>query len=403
MAQPVIDLPAESRIPSIFEEGQLIDRLIEASLVTVCFQPIVDLRSCKAFAYEVLCRPQDGYFRTPIELVTAAARTNRMGPLGRHLRNLGSAQCPDWPIFLNIDPTEFDAPHLVRPDDPIFRHRRQVYLEITEAVPLRFFNQCHGVLAELRTKNLMLAIDDFGAGFSNLKYITELEPEYVKLDRELVQGAARGNRKFELVKSISLLCHRMGAKVIAEGIETVEELSAVIAGDVDYGQGYLLALPNNPPPPVFWPAELFLEDVADLIAAETNEGTIEEMTADASSSDRRRHPRQHVEATESTAPLSHLEAALERTTTELAEANRDRFVLAGRLKTMSLRVDNLQKELRLRTSPMRRETESSEKDARDDSPLGPTSASSSIGLSLTLIIALAAAATTLWLLGSGLV
>ncbi|MDH3254025.1 MAG: EAL domain-containing protein [Acidobacteriota bacterium] len=347
MSQPIIDLPDESRIPSSFEEGQLIDRLIDESLVTVCFQPIVDLRSRKAFAYEVLCRPQDGFFRTPIELVTAAARTKRMGLLGRHLRSLGSAQCPDLPIFLNIDPTEFDAPYLVRPDDPIFRHKRQVYLEITEAVPLRFFNQCHGVLAELRTKNLLLAIDDFGAGFSNLKYIAELEPEYVKLDRELVQGAARGNRKFELVKSISRLCHSMAAKVIAEGIETVEELAAMIAGGVDYGQGYLLALPNNPPPPVFWPAEMPLEDIVDFPDAETTDSAIGD------NGNRQTQPRRHAEQNNA-ADLSHLEAALERVTAELTEANRDRFMLAERLKEMFLRVDDLQKELQ-HGPPHRRE------------------------------------------------
>lgn len=228
-------------------------RVIDRGLLNMHYQPIVDLRTRAVFAQEALCRPSSRRLGSPMDLVAAAVRAGRIGELGRLQRLHAVKNCPDWPLFLNIEPHEFDQGWLVRPDDPLFRHRRPVYLEITETVPIKFFDQCHSVLAELREKGVLLAIDDLGAGFSNLKYITELEPDIVKLDRELVKGVSAGTRQFGLLESITELCHRMGAKVVAEGVETEEELEAVIQANVDYCQGYLLARPALLPPEISFP------------------------------------------------------------------------------------------------------------------------------------------------------
>jgi EAL domain-containing protein (putative c-di-GMP-specific phosphodiesterase class I) len=106
------------------------------------------------------------------------------------------------------------------------------------------------VLRELRHKGAKVAVDDLGAGYSNLKYIADLAPEIVKLDRELIMGLTPNTRKFRLVKSIVELCNQQGARVVGEGIETSDELRAVIETGVHYGQGYLLARPAAQPPSV---------------------------------------------------------------------------------------------------------------------------------------------------------
>jgi EAL domain-containing protein (putative c-di-GMP-specific phosphodiesterase class I) len=219
---------------------------------TMHFQPIVDVRARKVFAYEALCRPQDERFKSPQDLIEAAVRAGRVGELGRLQRSVAVKKCSGWPLFLNIEPNEFNHGWLVRPDDPVFRHRWPVYLEITENVPLKFFEQCHSVLSELRKKGVLLAIDDLGAGFSNLKYIAELEPDIVKLDRDLVAGVRYGTREFGLLESIARLCHEMGARVVSEGVETPEEFEAVARAEVDYCQGYLLARPAAAPSEVKW-------------------------------------------------------------------------------------------------------------------------------------------------------
>lgn len=232
-----------------------IDKVLTEGLVHSVFQPVVDLATHAVFAYEALARCRLEALRAPPTLFEAAVKAGRVGELGRHLREQAVEACPDSPLFLNIHPHEFSQGWLVRPDDPIYWHNEAVYLEITESVPIHYFDQCHGVLAEARSKGIRLAVDDLGAGFSNLKYIADLEPAIVKLDRELVAGLVTGTRQFRLVRGIVRLCEEMEAMVVAEGIETETELNAVIDAGAHLGQGYLLARPAAPPPMPLWPGE----------------------------------------------------------------------------------------------------------------------------------------------------
>ncbi len=237
------------------EKVEAVHRILENGEAQIVFQPIVELRTRKIFAYEALTRIADPLFPSPLDLFESSVYAGRVAELGRHGRSQAVAGCHDYPLFLNIFPSEFDYGWLVRPDDPIFLHPKPVYLEVTESVPLSYFEQCHSVLAELRKKGNFLAVDDLGAGYSNLKYIADLEPEVVKIDRELVAGIRVGDRHFRLLRSIVDLCKQMDARVVAEGIETLEELAAAREAGADYAQGYLFARPEFPPPPVVWPDE----------------------------------------------------------------------------------------------------------------------------------------------------
>ena len=136
----------------------------------------------------------------------------------------------------------------------MFLYEDGVFLEITESVPLSHYQHCHGMLGEIRRRGISLAVDDLGAGYSNLKYIADLAPEVVKLDRQLIASLRSETRLHVLVSSIVKLCDALGAKVVAEGIETVEELHAVIDAGAQYGQGFLLAMPALPAPMVDWKA-----------------------------------------------------------------------------------------------------------------------------------------------------
>lgn len=225
---------------------------IEQKLVYIVFQPIVDLVTGKTFAQEALARSATPLFQGPLDLFAAAVEHELVGKLGRVLRTMAIEGAPDTPLFVNVNPNEFAEGWLVQPDDPIFWHEHPLYLEITESVPISHFAMCHGVLQEIRAKGIALAIDDLGAGFSNLKYISDLSPEIVKIDRELVAGLTRGSRQYRLVEHIIRLCEDLGAKVVAEGIETIVELDAVMAAGAHFGQGYLLARPNTPAPLVDW-------------------------------------------------------------------------------------------------------------------------------------------------------
>lgn len=216
-------------------------------------QPIVDIATRKTFAYEALLRSRNKLFEGPLPVLRAAIEQHCLGELGRALRKMAMEAAPTTNLFLNIHPNEFDEGWLVRPDDPIFSHDADIFLEITESVPLSHFRLCHSVLKELRGRGAFLVVDDLGAGYSNLKYIADLQPEIVKLDRELIMNIDRQPRLQRLIRSLSRLCVDMGAKVVAEGVETIDEFKAVIDAGVHYAQGYLLARPGLPAPIPVWP------------------------------------------------------------------------------------------------------------------------------------------------------
>jgi EAL domain-containing protein (putative c-di-GMP-specific phosphodiesterase class I) len=224
--------------------------VIDNRQVAIHFQPIVDFKTMKIFAYEALARPRREDFDGPMALFAAAVAENVTGELGRMLRQASVDGCQTHPLFINIHPAELNERYVVQPDDPVFKHVEDVYLEITEAVPLTHFRMCQDMLAEVRGRGVHLVVDDLGAGYSNLKYIADLHPRIVKLDRDLIAGLTKDSRLYKLVAAIVRLCNELDSRVVAEGIETKTELEAVIAAGARYGQGYYLARPAFPPPPL---------------------------------------------------------------------------------------------------------------------------------------------------------
>jgi EAL domain-containing protein (putative c-di-GMP-specific phosphodiesterase class I) len=227
-------------------------RLIEHREVAIVFQPVVTLKTHQVFAYEALCRPKAKEFKSPVDLFDAAVEEKVVGELGRLLRQMSIDNCSGR-LFLNVHPAELNQPYLVQGDDPIHVHSNEVFLELTESSPVHRHSVPLHVLDELRGRGVHIVVDDLGAGYSNLRYIADLHPRVVKLDRLLVSGLSQGTRLFKLVSAVVVLCHELGCKVVAEGIETRNELAAVVAAGADYGQGYLLAKPAFPLPPITWP------------------------------------------------------------------------------------------------------------------------------------------------------
>jgi EAL domain-containing protein (putative c-di-GMP-specific phosphodiesterase class I) len=218
--------------------------------LSVVYQPIVAFDTMEPFAYEALVRSDSPHWTTPPRLFDEAIGSGCVGALGRAIREIATTHCTDMPLFLNVHPNEFDESWLVQPDDPIFTHDQPIFLEVTESVPLSHFAYCHSVLREIRGKGVSLAVDDLGAGYSNLKYIVDLKPEIVKLDRTLIADLAEDHRAQVLVRHIVRLCRELGALVVAEGIEQETEMKVVIDCGAHYGQGYYFARPAYPAPGV---------------------------------------------------------------------------------------------------------------------------------------------------------
>lgn len=228
-------------------------RMLSPEDLHVVFQPIVHMADGSVFANEALVRCRVPELQSPIRLFEYATATGCTGRLGRIIRSLALTRCGDLPVFVNVHPAELQDPWLIRPDDAIFSHGFDVYVEVTESVPMTHFDVCMSVLKEIRGRGgIHLVVDDLGAGYSNLKRILDLEPSVVKLDRSLIVGIEHSSRQRTLVQGVVRMCDELSARVVAEGIETADEYAALADMGICYGQGYLFARPSANPPPVSW-------------------------------------------------------------------------------------------------------------------------------------------------------
>jgi EAL domain-containing protein (putative c-di-GMP-specific phosphodiesterase class I) len=233
--------------------GKGVRALTENDLSAV-FQPILSLSDGSTIAHEALARCVHPPFTSPLSLFAQAAREKACGRLGRIVRNVIFEQCERKPVFINLHPQELHQRWLVQPTDPIFLHDAPVYLEITESAALRYFDVCLSVLAEVCGRcNGRLVVDDLGAGYSDMDRVLALRPQVVKLDMSLVRDIDQDVLRQRYVLDIVERCHDLGAQVVAEGIEGLDELHAVRDLGVEFGQGYLFGKPLVQPTEGLWP------------------------------------------------------------------------------------------------------------------------------------------------------
>ena len=136
--------------------------------------------------------------------------------------------------MIELSPAEEERAWRLHRENPIvICHDHDIFLEVTESVPLTHFDRCMAVARELRARRgIYLVVDDLGAGHSNLKTISDLEPRMVKLDRGLIAGLDRNPRQRLVVASVVKLCEKLQATVVAEGVETVAEYEAAVDAGV---------------------------------------------------------------------------------------------------------------------------------------------------------------------------
>lgn len=122
----------------------------------------------------------------------------------------------------------------------------RVVLEITEHAPVEDYNALNDALALLRNAGARLAVDDAGARFASLKHIVSVSPDIIKLDMVMSRNAVTDRGSRAMVAALVSFARESGASVVAEGIETYEQMDALRDLGVDYGQGFLLGRPTQP-------------------------------------------------------------------------------------------------------------------------------------------------------------
>jgi len=231
----------------------------------VVFQPIVDLRTMQAQEWECLFRPQMPMLpQTIASIVDAALAAKRpveldtfvVGATLTRIAEVGTAgtSARRARFHINLLPASLLSPAF---EAAAFATRvreaglspRQIVVECTEQQAIADLPRLKKQVRALRRLGFGFAIDDAGAGYASFNVIAALEPSIIKIDREIVGriGNKDGEPKRALVEAFVSFSRRIGAKVVAEGIENRRDLLALQERDVDYGQGYLLGRASEAP------------------------------------------------------------------------------------------------------------------------------------------------------------
>ncbi|WP_418904939.1 EAL domain-containing protein [Achromobacter spanius] len=241
-------VPAHASLAGILRERLLRPR----------FQPVVDLSHSRIYGHESLIRgPADTPLHFPDALFAEARRQGLHPQLelasfragargfeqndarGKLFLNLsGSALLHYWTLWGHEMPERLLKDCALEP--------ASIVVELTEQDPLSDrMGELHEAFACLREAGMRIALDDYGVGNSNLQLWAETQPELVKIDRYFFDGIGHDERKQNMVRAILKVAQHLGTSIIAEGIETAEDLAVVRELDIRYAQGWFLGMPDE--------------------------------------------------------------------------------------------------------------------------------------------------------------
>jgi EAL domain-containing protein (putative c-di-GMP-specific phosphodiesterase class I) len=232
---------------------------IERQDFVVYYQPIVALDTSDICGFEALVRWQhhERGFISPDAFIPIAEETGLIIPLGGWVLQEACRQMGVWQaqfphlaslqISVNLSGKEFFQSDLVARIDTILRQTKLkpsgLKLEITESVIMDNAETAATMLEQLRALGTQVSIDDFGTGYCSLSYLHTFPLDVLKVDQSFVSRMGENGINAEIVRTIVALAHNLGLKVVAEGVETAEDVERLSALGCEYGQGYYFAKP----------------------------------------------------------------------------------------------------------------------------------------------------------------
>ena len=257
----VFEEEMNQRVARRFELEADLRRALEGGEIEVHYQPIVWLDSGRTHELEALVRwrrPGQGLV-SPADFVPLAEETGLILPIGRHVLREACRQASDInagrlgdgaePIALsvNLSAKQFGDPGLVGDVARILRETgfppHDLKLEITESLMMENAASTMEALKELKSLGVRIAVDDFGTGYSSLAYLKRFPVDFLKIDRSFVERLGRDPEDEGIVIAIVAVARSLGLGVVAEGIETREQLEKLLALGCERGQGYHFARP----------------------------------------------------------------------------------------------------------------------------------------------------------------
>ena len=248
--------------------GELMSRLkMETDLRRACerdelfvdYQPIVSLENRTLIGFEALVRwrhPEFGLV-PPKDFIPVAEETGQILTIGQRVLESACRQARVWqttypaapPLFVsvNLSVKQFNQPGLVENIASLLQEfelpPRCLKLEITESVFSDNLDAAVGLLTQLRELGVQLSIDDFGTGYSSLSYLQRFPIDTLKIDRSFVTQMMENEENLAIIRTIVALAQTLGMDVVAEGVETEDQLKLLRKLECENGQGYLFSTP----------------------------------------------------------------------------------------------------------------------------------------------------------------
>jgi EAL domain-containing protein (putative c-di-GMP-specific phosphodiesterase class I) len=254
----VFDTTMHSHAVAILQLENDLRRAIERNEFQVYYQPIISLETDDISGFEALVRwnhPDRGLVG-PQEFIAIAEETGLIVDIGRQVLHEACRQMREWeqtichkPLTLNVNLSgkQFAQPDLVAQVQQILDDTglkaKHLKLEITESVVMENAEIASSMLMQLCRLGVHLCIDDFGTGYSSLSYLHRFPVKTLKIDRSFIGRMGQNGENSEIVRTINTLASNLGMEVVAEGVETVEQLAQLKSLRCNFGQGYLFSGP----------------------------------------------------------------------------------------------------------------------------------------------------------------
>jgi|WetSurMetagenome_2_1015567.scaffolds.fasta_scaffold08788_4 diguanylate cyclase (GGDEF)-like protein/PAS domain S-box-containing protein len=255
----VFDRAMHSSAVALLELETELRRAVERMDFRMVYQPILSLRDRKVVGFEALIRwpHQEKGHIPPSKFIPLAEETGLIVPIGlwtlrescRQLRAWQglARRTPPLTMSVNLSGIQLLQPELIMQIDLMLREYgldgRTLKLEITESIIMEHAQYALEMLKQLKAQSVRLAIDDFGTGYSSMSYLRRYPIDTVKVDQSFVAKIATDEESFEIVRSIVTMAHNLRMDVVAEGVETEEQLEKVRELGCEYGQGYYFSRP----------------------------------------------------------------------------------------------------------------------------------------------------------------
>ena len=221
--------------------------------LSIFFQPLIDLETGRIRAFEALVRwfhPEKGELR-PDEFIPVAEETGAIITLGNWITAQAAKAAAQWPedvtIAVNLSPLQIKAPGAAMAILSALREARldpsRLELEITETVLLDHSQNTETFINQLAEAGVRFALDDFGTGYSSLGYLNKYPFSKIKVDRSFISGINQGKKSDAIIRAVSGMGQTLGMEIVAEGLETIEQVRAVSEAGCTLGQGYYFSRP----------------------------------------------------------------------------------------------------------------------------------------------------------------